>query len=840
MDILNILIMIIQYFAKKRKMLRREIRRNFNLLQNKFTGSAKNAMREAVRIAGGFGHTYIGTEHLLFALLTEKHSVSSELLHAKGVTENGLTVLITELSGKGTPSEPNAHDMTPALRRILEASAGIAEKYHHALIGTEDLLLALLSERECVAVRLLIAQSVSLSELQNDIIAFFGDMGTHQESTSAKPAKQPGALAQFGRDLTAMASCGLIDPIIGREKETERVIQILSRRTKNNPCLIGEPGVGKTAVVEGLAARIAAGSVPDELSQKTVITLDIGAMIAGAKYRGEFEDRLKKVMSEVAKNRNIILFIDEIHIIVGAGAAEGAVDAANILKPVLARGELQVIGATTTEEYRRHIEKDAALERRFQSVSVSEPSENEALAILEGLRPKYEAHHHVSITDEALSAAVRLSARYISDRFLPDKAIDLVDEAASKKHIESFGSSPKLVLAERELRALHEEKELAIQKKDFDRAAALREEITERDTLYRTEKELFRKQKEAQAVTVDADDIAQIVTAWTKIPVEKLKSSQSERLLYLEQHLSERIIGQETAISAVSRAIRRGRVGLGDPKRPIASLLFMGPTGVGKTALAKAVAELVFGSERDLIRLDMSEYMEKHSISKLIGSPPGYIGYDEGGGLSEKVRRHPYSVILFDEIEKAHPDLFNLLLQILDDGILTDSAGRTASFQNTVIILTTNLGTSHHAKSGTLGFSDGENEKESSSQGIKALREAFRPEFLNRIDEIVMFEPLQNDHLIRIAEAMLSDVKARIASLGINADFDESVAKLIAAHPDVTRYGARPLRRELFAKVEDMFSLWILEKKISAGDHVLIHAENGEIAFTQKTESLTP
>ena len=802
------------------------------MIQNKFTVTAKNALKGALEEASALGHTYIGTEHLLLAMTKEKESVGGGILLARGVDYHSTRNLIREISGVGDPSHPDSADMTPALRRVIELSSSMASKYGHSLIGTEDLLLSVIAERESVAVKLLIAQNISLNELQNDIVAFFGDMNGESE-TIKKTRTAVSAIGQYGRDLTAYASMGLLDPIIGRDAETERVIQILSRRTKNNPCLIGEPGVGKTAVAEGLAARIATGNVPDNLAEKTVIALDIGSMIAGAKYRGEFEDRLKKVMDEVMKNRNIILFIDEIHTIVGAGAAEGAVDAANILKPSLARGELQVIGATTTAEFRRHIEKDAALERRFQSVTVDEPTAEETLSILRGLRQKYEKHHGVEITDEALEAAVRYSVRYIPERFLPDKAIDLVDEAASKKRIESFSLSPTIQRYEAEIKMLSEQKETAIQQRQFDLAGEVRERLIKAEDAMREEKERLRHAREEKRASVGADDIADVVTAWTKIPVKKLADSASERLLRLEALLTERIVGQERAISAVARAIRRGRVGLGNPLRPICSLLFMGPTGVGKTELASAVAEIVFGSQRSLIRLDMSEFMEKHSVSKLIGSPPGYVGYDDGGGLTEKVRRSPYSVVLFDEIEKAHPDIFGLLLQILDNGALTDSAGHTASFKNTIIILTTNIGSDASEKSGVIGFSAraGDAGMHERAQRMKALREYFRPELINRIDEIIVFDRLSNENMLAIAERMLNEVASRIDSLGVKASFDPSVAGMIAACGDVKEYGARPLRREIFAKIEDPFSIWMLDGKIEAGDSVRVFAENGEIRF---------
>jgi len=810
------------------------------LIQNKFTVTAGNVLKGTSREAGELGHTYIGTEHLLLAMAKDQESVGGGILSAGGIEYEATKNLVREISGVGEKTSPDSSEMTPLLKRVIEVSSGMALKYGHSLIGTEDLLLALLTERESVAVKLLVAQNISINELQNDIISFFGDVSGDSDVTVKKTKSNISSVAKFGRDLTAYASMGLLDPIVGRETETERVIQILSRRTKNNPCLIGEPGVGKTAVVEGLAERIAAGSVPENLAEKTVIALDIGSMIAGAKYRGEFEDRLKNVMDEVMKNRNIILFIDEIHTIVGAGAAEGAVDAANILKPALARGELQVIGATTTAEYRKHIEKDAALERRFQSVSVSEPSVKESLAILRGLRSKYENHHHVVIPDEALEAAVRYSVRYIPERFLPDKAIDLVDEAASKKRIENFAFSPRIAERESEIRELNEKKDSAIRNRKFELAMKYRDRLSEAEATLREEREIFRREKEKEQIAINADDIAEVVTAWTKIPVKRLADSAGERLLRLEDLLCARIVGQEKAVSAVSRAIRRGRVGLGDPVRPICSLLFMGPTGVGKTELAASVAQIVFGSEKSLIRLDMSEYMEKHSVSKLIGSPPGYVGYEEGGGLTEKVRRCPYSVVLFDEIEKAHPEIFGLLLQILDNGVLTDSSGHTANFKNTIIILTTNIGSGEGEHGGILGFSSqsmGNHEStHEREQRMKALREYFRPELINRIDEIIVFETLSHESILAIAKKMLAEVGERIGALGVETAFDESVALMLADCPDVKQYGARPLRREIFSKIEDAFSLWMLDGKLIPGDRVTVFAENGKIAFEKKTD----
>ncbi|MBR3862028.1 MAG: ATP-dependent Clp protease ATP-binding subunit, partial [Clostridia bacterium] len=683
-----------------------------------------------------------------------------------------------------------------------------------------------------------------------EIITLLGSAPT-QNNNGEKEAARSGkgalsnapTLASFGRDLTALAREGKIDPVIGRDKETERVIQILSRRAKNNPCLIGEPGVGKTAVVEGLAQRIVDGAVPETLKDKTVFTLDIAGMIAGAKYRGEFEERLKNVMSEVANSPDIILFIDEIHTIVGAGAAEGAVDAANIIKPALARGEMQVIGATTIAEYRKHIEKDAALERRFQSVTVGEPTPEEAILILRGLRDKYEAHHKLKISDEAIDAAVNLSSRYISDRYLPDKAIDLVDEAASRLRISAHTSPPDLKASEARLTALAQEKEEAVSAQDFERAAKLRDEEKSLRESYEKEMEAWKSGVGDTALTVSAHDIADVVTQWTGIPVNSLLEEESTRLLNLEALLQERVIGQDAAVTAVSKAIRRGRMGLKDPKRPIGSFIFLGPTGVGKTELTKALAELLFGDANAMIRLDMSEYMEKHSVSKMIGSPPGYVGFEEGGQLTERIRRKPYSVVLFDEIEKAHPDVFNILLQVLEDGVLTDSQGGRVDFKNTVLILTSNVGASALTARtrGAFGFvqeSDSDAEKKNADTKVmEALKSTFRPEFLNRIDDIIIFNKLTEENIRAIATLMLNDVKTRINALGIDVAFDESVAATVAAEGFDPVYGARPLRRAIVRMVEDAFSGAMLEGQIKTGDNVLVTAKDGKIEFEKQEAS---
>ncbi len=800
------------------------------------------------------GHTYIGSEHLLYALACEEDSAASKVLEKYGVTPENVRSLIEEMAGTGSPSYVTATDMTPRTKKIIEGSAYESMRYGQGYIGTEHLLLALLNESDCVAVRMLGELGADPSAIKNDIVDFLGEVGA-SSGVSADDAPKGGksgkksdikgapTLSNYGRDLTAMAKEGKIDPIIGRDKETERVIQILSRRTKNNPCLIGEPGVGKTAVVEGLAQKIVDGSVPETLKDKTIVALDIPSMIAGAKYRGEFEERMKSVMDEVQKNPNIILFIDEIHTIIGAGAAEGAVDAANILKPALARGEMQVIGATTISEYRAHIEKDAALERRFQSVMVNEPTAEESVQILMGLRDKYEAHHKLKITDEAIEAAVSLSKRYITDRFLPDKAIDLVDEAASRIRISAFTSPESLKDMEEELKTISHDKEEAISAQNFERAARLRDDEKKLREEYEEKKSEWQRDNNNASHAVTANDIADVVTQWTGIPVSKLMEGESEKLLNLEKILRERVIGQDKAIEVISKAIRRGRMGLKNPNRPIGSFIFVGPTGVGKTELTKALADVMFGDPNAMIRLDMSEYMEKHSVSKLIGSPPGYVGYEEAGQLTEKIRRHPYSVVLFDEIEKAHPDVFNIMLQVLEDGVLTDSQGRKVDFKNTIIIMTSNAGasalTDNRAK---LGFSEPEKSEAAEDERKKteeiimnALKATFRPEFLNRVDDIVIFNKLSHEDICKIAELMLGEVKKRVSDVGIELDFDPSVAELVAKEGFDPVYGARPLRRAIVHMVEDTFSGEMLEGRVKAGDKVTAKADGDKVVFVNNT-----
>ena len=820
-------------------------------MSNRFTEKAQNVLTAALNGAAEMGHTYIGSEHLLLGLATETSGVAAHYLIEHGADEEKIRSAITRLAGVGSPSSVGAADMTPRTKNIIEASFYESRRHGQDYIGTEHLLLALLNERDCVGVRILESLDVSASDLKNELMSFLNGTGSGNKHSEAKKQRDSGqassskvlsdapTLKSFGRDLNALAREGKIDPIIGRDTETERVVQILSRRTKNNPCLIGEPGVGKTAVVEGLAQRIVAGNIPENLRDKIIVTLDIASMIAGAKYRGEFEERFKNVMSEVQKNPDIILFIDEIHTLIGAGAAEGAVDAANIIKPALARGEMQVIGATTIAEYRKHIEKDAALERRFQSVLVGEPNNEDALQILRGLRDKYEAHHKLKISDQALEAAVNLSVRYIPDRFLPDKAIDLIDEAASRLRITAYTSPPDLKEIEERIKALAQEKEEAISAQDFERAASLRDEEKTLKAEFDEKKSSWEHSQDTSVLTVEDKDIADIVTQWTGIPVNQLLAEESEKLLQLDRLLKERVIGQDEAVDAVSRAIRRGRMGLKDPKRPVGSFIFMGPTGIGKTELTKALAGVMFGDPGAMIRLDMSEYMEKHSVSKLIGSPPGYVGFEEGGQLTEKIRRKPYAVVLFDEIEKAHPDVFNILLQVLEDGVLTDSQGRKVDFRNAILILTSNVGAGEIKASNTLGFTsvpgqdDAEGRKE---RMMKALKGTFRPEFLNRIDDIIIFNPLEQKDISTIASLMLEEVKKRIETLGMKISFTPAVVDLLAKEGFDPTYGARPLRRAVVRLVEDSFSGELLEGRFTAGDEIIADTQEGKIIYQKVTK----
>ena len=814
-------------------------------MNSKFTEKAQNALNNALLAAREFGHTYVGSEHLLVGLVSEEDSVAARALLSKNITKEQIVDTVIRSIGKGSPTNVTAADLTPRTKQIIEMSAFASTRYGHGYIGTEHLLLALLEERDCVAVQILNSLGVNVNDLSREVVSYLEGMeGDRAPRAGGKQSSQKGGsdikdcptLSSYGKDLTALAKSGKIDPIIGRDQETERVIQILARRQKNNPCLIGEPGVGKTAVVEGLAQRIADGNVPEMLANKKIVTLDISSMIAGAKYRGEFEERLKNVMREVADKPEIILFIDEIHTLVGAGAAEGAMDAANILKPALSRGEMQLIGATTINEYRQNIEKDAALERRFQSVMVGEPTAEDAIRILRGLRDKYEAHHKLKISDEAIEAAVYLSKRYINDRYLPDKAIDLVDEAASRIRISGYTAPPDIKKSERELEEVTRSKEEAIKAQNFEEAAKLRDREHALREKVDTEKAEWQKSREGTTLVVTKDDIADIVTAWTGIPVKQLESEESKKLLHLDSILKERIIGQDQAVEAVAKAIRRGRMGLKDPKRPLGSFIFLGPTGVGKTELTKALAAVMFGDENAMIRVDMSEYMEKHSVSKLIGSPPGYVGYDEGGQLTEKIRRKPYSVVLFDEIEKAHPDVFNIMLQILDDGILTDAQGRKVDFKNTVIIMTSNVGASAITeKAKSLGFAttDGAAEDKANIEAnvMQALKSTFRPEFLNRLDEIIVFNRLTDENIRKIASLLLGSLKERVEALGGEITFDDTLIDFIAKKGFDPVYGARPLRRAITSLVEDSFSEAMLDGSIAAGDKVVAKAVDEKVVY---------
>ena len=805
------------------------------MFEDRLTEKAKEALNYAAEAALEMGQNYVGTEHLLVGLIRESDGVAGKILEANEISDEQVIEKINALIGTGEPISGITPEATPRTKRVIQNSYVEARRMGHSYVGTEHLLIAVLRESESIAVKILLELGISPQKLYNEILGLLSDGGAGTEAGDAPGGAHHGkggksntpTLMKFGRDLTKMASEDKLDPVIGRDTAIERVVQILSRRTKNNPCLIGEPGVGKTAVAEGLAQKIVSGQVPEILKDKKVIALDMSSMIAGAKYRGEFEERLKTAMDEIRKAGNIILFIDELHTIIGAGAAEGAIDAANILKPALARGEIQVIGATTLEEYRKYVEKDAALERRFQPITLSEPTAEESIQILKGIRDKYEAHHRVKITDKAIEAAVNMSIRYISDRFLPDKAIDLVDEAASKIRIKSLTAPPDVKELEDKIASLKKEKEAAITIQDYEKAAKLRDEEKALTEKLNENKENWSKSNSTAELTVTEKEIAEIISMWTGIPVRSIEETESERLLKLEEILHERVVGQDEAVSAVAKAIRRGRVGLKDPKRPIGSFIFLGPTGVGKTELSKALAEAMFGDEDAMIRIDMSEYMEKHTVSRLVGSPPGYVGYDEGGQLTEKVRRKPYSVILFDEIEKAHPDVFNILLQILEDGILTDSQGRRVDFRNTVIIMTSNLGARQITEHKSLGFSAGVENAERDYSDIKSdvmseVKRAFRPEFLNRLDEIIVFRQLGTEEIKSIAVKMLKQLKGRLADNKIEAEFDDSAVAKIAAEGFDPVYGARPLRREIQSGIEDMIAEKMLEGKISEGDSIRI------------------
>lgn len=801
---------------------------------NSFTTKSNEVLNLAIRSAETYGHNYIGTEHILIGLLSTDSVIPA--LTNNGVTYENVDRLIREEIGEGNPTSLTPDDFTPRAKRIIEISFQIARTMHNSYVSVEHILIALLKEEDCYAVKFINELGTDSQKILNDLISDLSsnnyETGNQTNSKKKGKSKTP-TLDEFGKNLTELAKQGKIDPVIGRENEIKRVIQILSRRNKNNPCLIGEPGVGKTAIAEGLALKIVNGEVPEMLANKTIYSLDLTSMVAGTKYRGDFEERIKKAMDEVKENKDVILFIDEIHNIMGAGAAEGAVDAANILKPSLARGEIQVIGATTISEYRKNIEKDAALERRFQPVTVGEPTEKETIEILKGLRDKYEAHHKVKITDEAIESAVKLSSRYINDRFLPDKAIDLIDEAASVVRLNAYTLPQNLKDMEDEIKRLNAEKQAAVNNQKFEEAAKLRDKSNELTKLLDDEKSKWKNSSNHDVKAVSSDEIAQVVSSWTGVPVSQLTKEESERLLNMENILHERIVGQDKAVSAISKAIRRGRVGLKNPNRPIGSFIFLGPTGVGKTELCKSLAEAMFGDENAIIKLDMSEYMEKHTVSKLIGAPPGYVGFDEGGQLTEKIRRKPYSVVLFDEIEKAHPDVFNMLLQILEDGVLTDSQGRKVSFKNSIIIMTSNVGaTKITDEKLALGFGQEDGQKMSIEDLVMPdLKKTFKPEFLNRLDDIIVFNQLEQSDIEEIAKRMLKSLKKRTADLGIDLEFTDSAITELAKEGFDKTYGARPLRRAIQSKIEDRLSELILDKTIDKGSKCTVDYEDGEFKF---------
>ncbi len=815
-----------------------------NIMQIGFTKKAEEALELAAEAASELGHTSVGTEHILLGLLRQGECVASEVLIENGADEERIVSILEQLISQDNNvnvAEPNSY--TPRARRVLDQAAREAVRFKAQLIGTEHILIAIIKESESVALRLLNTIGVNIQKTYVDLLIAMGeDSSAYKEDfqgNKPKNKKNPTAtLDQYSRDLTKLAAEGKLDPVIGREKEIQRVIQITSRRTKNNPCLIGEPGVGKTAVVEGLALKIVDGDVPETIADKRLLTLDLSGMVAGSKYRGEFEERIKKVIAEVKAAGNILLFIDELHTIIGAGGAEGAIDASNILKPSLARGEVQIIGATTLEEYRKYIEKDAALERRFQPVNVEEPSEDETVEILKGIRPAYEKHHGVKISDAALVAAVKMSLRYINDRFLPDKAIDLIDEAASKTRLGVYLKPDAIKNLESEIASMDAQKEAAIKEEAYEKAGEIKKKQLKKIEKLDKLKEKWDNDKHNKRMVVGENEIADVVSDWTKIPVKKLAMEESERLMNLEKILHERVVGQDEAVTAVAKAIRRGRVGLKDPKRPIGSFLFLGPTGVGKTELSKALADAMFGSENALIRVDMSEYMEKHSVSKMIGSPPGYVGYEEGGQLSEKVRRNPYSVILFDEIEKAHPDVFNILLQVLDDGHITDSTGRKVDFKNTVIIMTSNAGAQNIISPKNLGFAS-DNSKEHNHAVMKErvmeeVKNIFKPEFLNRIDDTIVFHTLTKENIGSIVDILLASINKRIKEqMNMTIKLDDAARNYIIDNGYDEKYGARPLKRALQSKVEDELAEKILEGSFKSGDSVLVSLKDDKLVFSK-------
>ncbi|HHT65906.1 MAG: ATP-dependent Clp protease ATP-binding subunit [Caldicoprobacterales bacterium] len=802
----------------------------------RFTERAQRALIYAQEEARNLGHNYVGTEHLLLGLLREGEGAAAQALKSLGMDINQIREQVENLVGKGSYNFTEGFGYTPRTKRVMELSFYEARNLGHNYVGTEHLLLSLIREGEGVAARILKDSGVDMQHIREQVIRSLKEEGTENYPNKGRAKSETPTLDQYGRDLTYMASEGKLDPVIGREKEIERIIQILSRRTKNNPVLIGEAGVGKTAVAEGLAQKIQEGNIPELLKDKRIVTLDLAGMVAGAKYRGEFEERLKSIMQEIKKDGNVILFIDEMHTIIGAGAAEGAIDASNILKPALARGEIQAIGATTLDEYRKHVEKDPALERRFQPVMVGEPAREETEQILFGLRDRYEAHHKVRITDEAIKAAVDLSDRYITDRFLPDKAIDLIDEAASRVRLQSITAPPDLKELEDKLEDLMKEKEEAVMNQNYEKAAKIRDEEQSIKEQIEERKSNWNKQSTAHTEMVGEEEIAQIVASWTGIPVNKLTEGETERLLNMEQVLHNRVIGQSEAVNAVSRAIRRAYAGLKDPKRPVGSFIFLGPTGVGKTELCRALAEALFGDEEAMIRIDMSEYMERHTVSRLVGSPPGYVGYEEGGQLTEKVRRKPYSVVLLDEVEKAHPDVFNILLQILEDGRLTDSKGRTVDFRNTVLVMTSNVGAHTIRKQKTLGFTSSDimaaSEYEKMKDNImEELKKTFRPEFLNRIDETIVFHALDEEDLRKIVRLMLDSVAKRLAKQNIFLEVTEAAQEHMTREGFDVTYGARPLRRVIQRTIEDNLSEEILAGRIKIGDKVKVDYRDDKLVF---------